>query len=646
MPRTKDKGRRPARRTSPRDQVPPDLRGLIAAWEQRADAPGWDAVGYREAGRRALEFGHPALAYEILRHAAAAHPRERMLAYLAALAAARTGSYHEAAGLLTALTDRLSRRDPLYADAKSLEGRIAKDLWARLPMGAAKRAAGERAAAAYAEAHAASGEFFPAINAATLQMLLGRPEEARQLAATVRRSCLQRVQRGRRVDPWLFATLGEAALLVGDTGEATRWYGRAMRAMRGRIGDVASMRRQLRLLSGAILAAGVVEPVLRLPQVVVFTGHMLDKPGRPEARFPAELESAVTQAIAAELEDVRAGFGYCSAACGADIIFIEQMLKRGAEVHVILPFAQPDFLETSVTFAGPRWVRRFHAALRRATSVTRAVHEPYLGDDILFEYTAALTQGAALLRAEQLVTDVLQLAVLDPQDPERRGGTQGAVAAWERLNLPARTIDLRSLRGAGPPARRAAASLGAPSAARREIKTMLFADMVGFSRLQEEDTPAFLVHFLGEIARVIAAAGAMPAFLNTWGDGLFMVFDDPVAAADFALRLRDAVRATDWRRHGLPEDTGIRIGMHAGPVFPAVDPIIGRRNYFGAHVNRAARIEPVTAHNAVYVSEPLAALLAAAGARQFACDYLGTMALAKQYGESVLYRLRRAQQGE
>ena len=30
---------------------------------------------------------------------------------------------------------------------------------------------------------------------------------------------------------------------------------------------------------------------------------------------------------------------------------------------------------------------------------------------------------------------------------------------------------------------------------------MLFADMVGFSRLKEEDTPSFLVNFLGVIAK-------------------------------------------------------------------------------------------------------------------------------------------------
>jgi class 3 adenylate cyclase len=82
--------------------------------------------------------------------------------------------------------------------------------------------------------------------------------------------------------------------------------------------------------------------------------------------------------------------------------------------------------------------------------------------------------------------------------------------------------------------------------------------------------------------------------------------------------------------------------MHTGPVFPAVDPVIEIRNFFGSHVNRAARIEPVTAPGAVYVSEQTAAVLAAANQHRFACDYLGATQLAKNYNISALYRLRRA----
>ena len=59
----------------------------------------------------------------------------------------------------------------------------------------------------------------------------------------------------------------------------------------------------------------------------------------------------------------------------------------------------------------------------------------------------------------------------------------------------------------------------------------------------------------------------------------------------------------------------------------------------GSHVSRTARIEPVTPPAAVYVTEPFAAALALAGADRLACDYVGHMPAAKDYGRLRMYRL-------
>jgi hypothetical protein len=58
-------------------------------------------------------------------------------------------------------------------------------------------------------------------------------------------------------------------------------------------------------------------------------------------------------------------------------------------------------------------------------------------------------------------------------------------------------------------------------------------------------------------------------------------------------------------------------------------------------VSRTARIEPVTPPGAVYVTEPFAAALELAGRRDLACDYVGHMPAAKDYGRLRMYRLRR-----
>jgi class 3 adenylate cyclase len=74
-------------------------------------------------------------------------------------------------------------------------------------------------------------------------------------------------------------------------------------------------------------------------------------------------------------------------------------------------------------------------------------------------------------------------------------------------------------------------------------------------------------------------------------------------------------------------------------VFRAFDPIIARDNYFGSSVTRAARIEPITPPGTVFASEAFAAVLAASGGSDCSLEYVGSVGLAKGFGESRVYRL-------
>jgi class 3 adenylate cyclase len=491
---------------------------------------------------------------------------------------------------------------------------------------------------------------FPGINAASMMRIAGAIDASRALAREVIDAAKSAVD---AAPHWREATLGEAALLLGQYDTAAEHYAAAARHAAGVLGDIASMRRQLHLLARVIDVPPAVFAALDLPRIVVFAGHMIDTPDRAAPRLPEAIEGAVSARLVQRLAQLDAGFGYCSAACGSDVLFIEAMLARRAEVHVTLPFERSDFIATSVAFAGPHWVERFERALAQVASVSYGVQERYLGDESLYAYAGRLMQGAAVLRGRELESEPMLLAVVDRDAERLPGGTQDLLENWQRLGLPSERIDPAALREVviAPANIRVATPAKPPvelrgNALRREVRTMLFADMVGFSRLHEEDTPSFLVHFLGAIAEMLQDCGVPPAFVNTWGDGLFMVFDEVESGVEFALRLRDAVLATDWPTRGLPAGTSLRIGMHTGPVFKAQDPLIGRPNYFGSHVVRAARIEPVAAAGAIYVSAELACVLAASGSTQFATDYLGVLPLAKSYGTGPLYRLRRATQAE
>lgn len=625
------------------------LRELIEHWQAtRADAQALRRTDPVPLAQAALELGHPTLACEILRLCGADEHGTPRARYLAALAHARAGASGRALGIALSLLD-----DPEAAavrtDTLALTGRIAKDRWSRLPPGEEREHAGKQAVDCYQRAWAASGDVFPGINAATMLLLTGHGAAARELARAVQAAALADTA----AEPhWREATLGEAALLLDQPDAAVRHYGAAMQSAGRQVGQVATMRHQLRLLGRALPLPGELQQALAQPRVVVFSGHMVDAPGREVPRFPPALERAVAKRLAERLEALQAGFGYSSAACGADLLFVEAMLERGAEVHVTLPFDRADFLATSVAYAGQRWVERFERAMEQVASIRYGVRERFLGDESLYGYAGRLMQGAALLHARQLAVEPVLLAVLDPAARQLPGGTRDMLDNWQRLGLPLECMDPATLatgaetevlRQPAPPAP-AVEVRAAPL--RRQVRTMLFADMVGFSRLAEEDTPSFLVHFLGAIADLVDASTSPPVFVNSWGDGLFMVFHDISEGAAFALRLRDAVARNDWPARGLPAGTSIRIGMHCGPVFEADDPLIGRRNTFGSHVVRAARIEPVAAAGSVYVSEEFAAMLAASGGSGYATDFLGVLPLAKSYGSAPLYRLRRSDEAE
>ena len=91
---------------------------------------------------------------------------------------------------------------------------------------------------------------------------------------------------------------------------------------------------------------------------MVFSGHMIDLPGRSTPRFPANLEGVIGEAIEDGLRKLDGRIGYASAACGSDILFLEKILELGGEIHVILPIPMEQFV-------GKAWPRPVKATGRR-----------------------------------------------------------------------------------------------------------------------------------------------------------------------------------------------------------------------------------------------------------------------------------------
>ena len=568
--------------------------------------------------------GELLLAYDTALQGLEAHPDDVWLAHRAVLNLAKAGATTRARNEFA----RLGLDQVDEPDIAALGARIAKDRSLRAPTSERARLL-SAAADQYQTIYSRSGGYYPGINVATLRLLAGEQEAAERVAREVLELCAATADQSGD-EYYRAASEAEAALVLNDIDRAQEALGRAA-AAGGDYAARAATRRQLRLVCAAVGIDEEVLSPLAPPTVIHFTGHMISKTAGT-GRFPPEQELAVSAAIVAMLEQRRVGFGYGALASGADILFAEALLARGAELHVVLPFAREEFVDISVEPAGALWRERFDSCLRRATTVTFATEDRYLGHDWIFAYGSFVAMGLARLRGKFLDGEVRQIAVWDGQETTGVAGTGFDVRTWRDLGLAADVIPCGS--GGVPTADSAAA----PVEGQRKLKAMLFGDVRGFSKLTEVQIPAFVVHVLGTLGTVLAKYGEQVLYRNTWGDGIFLVLSDAPAAARCALELQEALEAVDLPACGLPDTLALRLGGHFGPVFEATDPVQGFTNYFGAHVSRTARIEPVTPPGEVYVTEQFAARLSLER-DAFTCDYVGQVPAAKNYGTIRMYHL-------
>ncbi len=146
--------------------------------------------------------------------------------------------------------------------------------------------------------------------------------------------------------------------------------------------------------------------------------------------------------------------------------------------------------------------------------------------------------------------------------------------------------------------------------------TVLFADIVGFTRISAKQSPQRTVQLLNEIFSSFDRVAEQLELekIKTIGDAYMMVSGVPVIRADHAelcaaaaFEILEAVKAFN-RRHQL--DWSIRIGMNSGPV---VAGIIGTKKFaydlWGDTVNIASRMESHGRPGCVQVSEVTRKLL-------------------------------------
>jgi len=615
-----------------------------ATWACRPDT-------YTCFAESVLKLGEPLFAYDVLAEGIGLFPNDVHLRQLLALSLARSGAADSAHSVLEKLYQEGHRDE----ETLGLLARTHKDL-AREALDSIQEGKHLRQAYGfYLQAHQATGGYWSGINAATLALLTGNREQAIALAHGVAIRCraeLSRVEERRADRYWLLSTLGEAALLLGHWPEAEEWYCQAIQLESTNWGSLQSTRHNAELLVRHLNGdKGFVDRIFRFPTVAVFVGHMIDRPNRQSPRFPPQAEHDVKSAIRKLLAELNVGFGYASAACGSDILFHEVILERKGESHVVLPYEREFFIADSVSIAGGSdWVTRFNAVLANAIAVQETSKRNLICGRVCYSYANLMLHGLASVHAEQLETKLVPVALWDGKPGDGPDGTSGTVERWQRSLSQVAILNLRDILAesrldvssppGSPPVSVSLPNQVTASEFSSEIRALLFADAQGFSELTDEEVPRFVQHFLGLAGRLASGSTYKPLMKNTWGDGLYFVFSNVRDAGQFALELRDSVGLTDWAAKGLP-NLKLRMGLHAGPVYSCTDPVTERANYIGAHVSRAARIEPITPVGQVYASQAFAALAAADGVKEFRCDYVGRTSMAKKYGTFPTYVVRR-----
>lgn len=549
--------------------------------------------------------------------------RSEEIDYLEVLVLARMGDTDEA----IAAYERLGVGKHDSIDAQALKARLLKDQALRVPPTQRARyvsAAGDY----YFKVFQRTKDYFPLVNAATLAFLADAIDQARERAQKVLLHPEVRIGDGY----WALVTRAEALVVLGRYEEAREAVGLALAQPDATVGARSSTMRQLARMRDHLGDSDgldrLLDSGLRPPPVIHYCGHIFT----PDAAIEAELRKQVETALPAG--GATAAFG--SLAAGSDLLVAEHFLGDGVELNVVLPLDIGEFVDQSVRPAGALWVRRFEKCLNAATSVSFATKMRFTGDQRLFDYGTEVAMGMAAVQARHLATDALQLALWDGETRNPSVGTGASVERWRRSGRKTIAIDPGPIQRATP-ARSDDDATGSPH---RAVHAILFADFAGFSRIPESALPHFWREVMGRTAAVIERFGAAVACRNTWGDAVYLVIEDAATAADIALEMQRALREADLKPLGLA-DPGMRIALHLGPMYRDLDPVTGSVNFFGTEVSRAARLEPVTPPRSIYATEPFAAILSIEAGDRFELNYAGALPLAKGYGSSRVYRLRR-----
>jgi len=135
--------------------------------------------------------------------------------------------------------------------------------------------------------------------------------------------------------------------------------------------------------------------------------------------------------------------------------------------------------------------------------------------------------------------------------------------------------------------------------------TVLFTDLKNSTQLYGAAGDAFAYSLVREHFDLLAAAVRRHAgsIVKTMGDAVMATFLSPRDGVGAALEMQGQIAALNTRLRRQGYETGIKIGLNEGPVL-AVN-ADQRLDYFGQHVNVAARVQGLAQADEIWLTEPV-----------------------------------------
>jgi hypothetical protein len=177
--------------------------------------------------------------------------------------------------------------------------------------------------------------------------------------------------------------------------------------------------------------------------LLVHSGNRIDLPGRRIARFPSTQVPVVRARAARVLDTLRPSDVVSAAAAGADLIVLEETIRRGINAHVVLTIARDEFVKLSVADAGPDWVRRFEAVIEHIS--THDGSSLVQGDDAPDHEWYLAAHDQLLDRAEVVAAGraIAALTVRPPEGEDPPSVSDDFAVRAEHMGLLVLSIDPR-----------------------------------------------------------------------------------------------------------------------------------------------------------------------------------------------------------